>query len=84
MRERTLGINLLQILASEQDVLGVCLELVLPDLVKKKKKKGDYVSVQVRQAFSLLLCLVGSWNYIRSFFLVRSAWGWRWEERSET
>lgn len=39
MRERTLGINLLQILASEQDVLGVCLELVLPDLVKKKKKR---------------------------------------------
>lgn len=29
--------NLLQIFASEQDVLGVCLELDLPDLVKKKK-----------------------------------------------
>lgn len=78
-RDRTLGINLLQILASEQNVLGISWSLPYQSLLKQK---GAYVSVQVRLAFSLP-CLCSAPG-ITPGHSGEECLGWRWEERNET
>lgn len=63
------GINPPQISDSEQDVLGLYYHI-------KKKTKNKKTPFCVSQAgVFTLLCLDDSWNYTRSVFVMRSAWG---------